>query len=267
MFLTQRATPALGRVSTAADRETRSCSAGSLAAGTRRSSACCWNTARISTTQRPVRVWHDSVLVEDAVHEAATWLSGVIGQPCRHRWRWLGLLHVRDGVRFERVSPKPIARVRLPHPFPDRKICDALRLLLDARGRIARRNSNGHGALARTRRCAWVHFRKNVRVELESGAEFAVGKRLRGKRTAFLLSRAAVFRRDVEKALSGPHHGSANAGARHVNRCARSPTTAASSAGDGIHARTLIHAQPSHAVLCCVEADEVSIEESDDCPS
>lgn len=75
-FLTQRATPALGRVTTALG-ENALC----LRADGAREIRVPWRAA--GRARRQVVVWRDTVMANDAGDDVATWLSDVIGQPCR----------------------------------------------------------------------------------------------------------------------------------------------------------------------------------------
>ena len=75
-FLTQRVTPALGRVKTALGKDAlrlRADGAGEIRVP--------WRAA--NRARRQVVVWRDTVTADDAGDEAAAWLSRVIGQPCR----------------------------------------------------------------------------------------------------------------------------------------------------------------------------------------
>ena len=75
-FLTQRATPALGRVITAITSDAlhlRADGAGEIRVPWREP----------GRARRRVTVWHDTLVADDAGEDAAGWISGVVGQPCR----------------------------------------------------------------------------------------------------------------------------------------------------------------------------------------
>ncbi len=95
--MTQRATPAMARVATAITGDALLLGADGTA-----ELRVPWNDpARV---RRQVTVWRDTVLADDAGDEAATWLSDVLGQPCR-------LVAIGDDSRRD----VPVARIPAYH--------------------------------------------------------------------------------------------------------------------------------------------------------
>ena len=113
-FLTQRVTPALGRVRTALTEDAlclRVDGAGEIRVP--------WRAA--DRARRQVVIWRDTVTVDDAGDEAAAWLSDVIGQPCRlvamNEDSRRDVPDMRIPEAFREASAKPVP-VAFPDAFP-----------------------------------------------------------------------------------------------------------------------------------------------------
>ncbi len=141
-FLTQRATPTLGRVITTLTADTLRLRADGAA-----EIDVPWQ--RPGRARRQVTVWHDTVLAEDAGDEAAAWLSEVIEQPCRlvamagDSRRDVPATRIPEVHRAALAQPVPVA---FSDAFPLLVISEES--LADLNRRIGSRPGHGHGSFS-----------------------------------------------------------------------------------------------------------------------